>query len=591
MHTATPGAAAGRRAAPASSPRRAAAAALLALAACADDPAGPARARAATSPVARPPAAGPRLTIAGPLDVLIEDLGASLDGQSAARAVNQAGRVVGDFGPAGAGAQTGVRWQNGNAHPTSQLAGVRHVNDVDEAGRVVGRTAAGKAFFYDGGGAPTLLADRPGAVGGEAQAINAAGQIAGTADGPLADGDFNEEPTDDEYAVLWPCPACAPASIAFTPGGRGRARDVNAAGQVVGSAQTAGGQWHAFRWQNGAITDLGTLGGADSHAEAINAAGHVAGWARTADGRQHAFLWRDGVMTDLGAFSGGFSRAYGINDADEVVGFSRYVSFLDRAFFWKDGVLTDISPTGGMGTYALDVNNARQVTGYTYQTNQTPRHATRWTVTPRLDQAVAFPPIPDHTLGDPPFTLTATAPGGPVTYSLAPSSVGCALSGPGNATVTLTAVTPLYTQCHVVAAQAGNEVYKPATASRVFRVRYPFSFREPVVAPGDGPVFTVNSMPAGLAVPLRFSLGGYRGPAVLQGGAPTSQPYACGAFAADPVGEAWSPETPGLRYSDVRKEYFYVWNTLAAWAGTCRLVTLRLADGSEYTARFYFTAE
>jgi probable HAF family extracellular repeat protein len=537
MHTATPGAAVGRRAAPASSPRRAAAAALLALAACADDPTGPARA----------PASPPRLTIAGPLDVLIEDLGASLGGQSAARAVDQAGRVVGDFGPAGAGAQAGVRWQNGNAHPINQLAGVRHVNDVDDAGRVVGRTAAGRAFFYDGGGAPALLADRPGAVGGEAQAINAAGQIAGTADGPLADGDFDEEPTDDEFAVLWPCPACAPTPIAFTPGGRGRARDVNAAGQVVGSAQTAGGQWHAF-------------------------------------------LWRDGVMTDLGAFSGGFSRAYGINDADEVVGFSRYVSFLDRAFFWKGGVLTDISPTGGMGTYALDVNNARQVTGYTYQTNQTPRHATRWTVTPRLDQTIAFPPIPDHTLGGPPFTLAATAPGGPVTYSLAPSSVGCALSGAGNATVTLTAVTPLYTQCHVVAAQAGNEVYKPATASRVFRVRYPFGFREPVVAPGDGPVFTVNSMTAGLAVPLRFSLGGYRGPAVLLGGAPTSQPYACGAFAADPVGEAWSPETPGLRYSDVRKEYFYVWNTLAAWAGTCRLVTLTLADGSEYTARFYFTA-
>ena len=43
--------------------------------------------------------------------------------------------------------------------------------------------------------------------------------------------------------------------------------------QVVGTNGTAGGQQHAFLWQNGKMRDLGTLGGRDSGASAINASG------------------------------------------------------------------------------------------------------------------------------------------------------------------------------------------------------------------------------------------------------------------------------------------------------------------------------
>ena len=42
------------------------------------------------------------------------------------------------------------------------------------------------------------------------------------------------------------------------------AHDINDAGQVVGIART-----HAFRWQNGEMIDLGTLGGNSSSASAI----------------------------------------------------------------------------------------------------------------------------------------------------------------------------------------------------------------------------------------------------------------------------------------------------------------------------------
>ena len=67
---------------------------------------------------------------------------------------------------------------------------------------------------------------------------------------------------------------------------------INERGQVTGSATTAGGDYHAFRWTaSGGMQDLGTLGGTFSNASAINERGQVAGSAYTAGGDSHAFLW------------------------------------------------------------------------------------------------------------------------------------------------------------------------------------------------------------------------------------------------------------------------------------------------------------
>ena len=53
--------------------------------------------------------------------------------------------------------------------------------------------------------------------------------------------------------------------------------DINSSGQVVGSAYIDQAQSHAFVWQNGVMTDLGTLGGEMSRPAAINEHGQVAG--------------------------------------------------------------------------------------------------------------------------------------------------------------------------------------------------------------------------------------------------------------------------------------------------------------------------
>ena len=93
---------------------------------------------------------------------------------------------------------------------------------------------------------------------------------------------------------------------------------INASGQVVGWASTAGdAAFDAFLYTPGSgMTNLGTFGGPGSEATGINASGQVVGWASTAGNAQDAFLYTPGSgMIDLGP-----GQATGINDSGQVVG-------------------------------------------------------------------------------------------------------------------------------------------------------------------------------------------------------------------------------------------------------------------------------
>ena len=54
---------------------------------------------------------------------------------------------------------------------------------------------------------------------------------------------------------------------------------------------TGGAAVHAFIWENGKLTDLGTLGGAESDAVAVNARNQIVGVSNTRRGARHAVLW------------------------------------------------------------------------------------------------------------------------------------------------------------------------------------------------------------------------------------------------------------------------------------------------------------
>lgn len=114
------------------------------------------------------------------------------------------------------------------------------------------------------------------------------------------------------------------------------------------------------------MRDLGTLGGVFSFAAGINPSGQVAGTSYTADAI-HAFVWEKGVMTDIGTLGGDFvlSQAAGINPAGEVVGTSSMVGLTNsRPFVWSNGTMTAL-PTfnDGFGR-ALSINPSGQIVGF-----------------------------------------------------------------------------------------------------------------------------------------------------------------------------------------------------------------------------------
>ncbi len=74
---------------------------------------------------------------------------------------------------------------------------------------------------------------------------------------------------------------------------------------VVGVARNTNYQYRAFRWENGMMQDLGTLGGSESEAYGVSADGRVVvGVALNTNYQYRAFRWENGMMQDLGTLPG-----------------------------------------------------------------------------------------------------------------------------------------------------------------------------------------------------------------------------------------------------------------------------------------------
>ena len=177
---------------------------------------------------------------------------------------------------------------------------------------------------------------------------------------------------------------------------------INNIGQIAGVSEN--GQidpvsgnpiFHAVLWQNGAIEDLGTLGGNSSFAGAINDRGEVAGVALndipdpysifgliggTASTQTRAFIWQAGSMRDLGTLGGPDAFAEFMNERGDVAGVSYTSNTADPntglphmdPFLWHDGKMMDLGNFGGtndigylpfFSPFVDGLNNRGQVVG------------------------------------------------------------------------------------------------------------------------------------------------------------------------------------------------------------------------------------
>jgi probable HAF family extracellular repeat protein len=268
-----------------------------------------------------------------------------------------------DLGPAEAGS-----WSAGYAINSSGLV----------AGTASDSTGT-YGFVTSGNGAPLRkIVNTLGGVETYARDINDSGQVTGEADV----GGFN-------HVFLWKAgtPMLDLGNLLDEgfPDASGQA--INASGQVAGTAGDFTGGFRGFIWKNDGtpLLDLGSLGGYRTFARHINASGQVAGNSSVSGAAHpHAFLWKnDGSpMLDLGTLArGSLSGANALNDAGQVAGWS-YTYFWQKphAFVWlNDGTpMKDLGTLGGTKSDASDINASGQVTGSAALTGDTVQHAFLW---------------------------------------------------------------------------------------------------------------------------------------------------------------------------------------------------------------------
>jgi probable HAF family extracellular repeat protein len=137
---------------------------------------------------------------------------------------------------------------------------------------------------------------------------------------------------------------------------------INDSNVAVGYSFLNSGVRHAFIYRNGAMTDLGSLGGY-SGALAINRSGTAVGFASdTANGFGRAVLWANNSIVDIS--NGLESEARGINDFGQVVGEATTPSGAERAFLWDNGTTEYLGTLAtGRRSEAFSINNNGDVVG------------------------------------------------------------------------------------------------------------------------------------------------------------------------------------------------------------------------------------
>jgi probable HAF family extracellular repeat protein len=201
-------------------------------------------------------------------------------------------------------------------------------------------------------------------------AVNSAGQIAGYSQLPIQGTVV--------HAVVW---NDGQISDLGTLGGmESRAMDINRHGYTVGWALNSSEALRPVYWDDlGAIHELPTLGGRSGAVWAINDLGYAVGNAFLNNSIYHAALWSSSGVVDLGTLGGDYSIAYDINSSGVVVGGAHNAAGRQRACLWKDGRCIDLgSISGGSWDTVRGINDNGQMILSGIPADETTSHAVLW---------------------------------------------------------------------------------------------------------------------------------------------------------------------------------------------------------------------